>query len=90
MAGPLRMCLLSSESPPIGIIKARFESSSSISSSKSTFFPTRECCTNSLCRLSKSHTGKYLAEKLVECLREYGIERKVSNRVLSVAHNSQP
>ena len=28
-------------------------------------------------RLTKSHTGKYLAEKLVDCLKGYGIAGKV-------------
>lgn len=28
-------------------------------------------------RLTSAHTGAYLAEKLVECLKEYGIEEKV-------------
>ena len=29
-------------------------------------------------RLDKSHTGTYLAEKLLQCLKEFGIEKKVS------------
>ncbi|OJT13582.1 hypothetical protein TRAPUB_9870 [Trametes pubescens] len=39
-------------------------------------------------RLTNGHTGKYLAEKLVECLTEYGIQKKVLAVTLDNADNN--
>lgn len=33
-------------------------------------------------RLTNGHTGKYLAEKLVECLTGYSIEKKVCRSLI--------
>lgn len=32
-------------------------------------------------RATKAYTGAYLAERIAECLRDYGIENKVCTRV---------
>ncbi|OJT02144.1 Zinc finger BED domain-containing protein RICESLEEPER 1 [Trametes pubescens] len=39
-------------------------------------------------RLTSSHTGKYLAEKLIECLKEFGIEEKVLSVTCDNAENN--
>ena len=33
--------------------------------------------TNTFSRATKAHTGAYLADRIAECLREFGIEKKV-------------
>ncbi|KAF8582451.1 hypothetical protein K439DRAFT_1310308, partial [Ramaria rubella] len=39
-------------------------------------------------RLMKPHTGTYLAEKLVECLKSYGIQDKILGMVADNASNN--
>ncbi|KAF8579151.1 hypothetical protein K439DRAFT_1314891, partial [Ramaria rubella] len=39
-------------------------------------------------RLTKSHNGAYLAEKLAECLKSYGIQDKILGMVADNASNN--
>ncbi|KAF8579359.1 hypothetical protein K439DRAFT_1300865, partial [Ramaria rubella] len=39
-------------------------------------------------RLTKAHNGAYLAEKLVECLKSYGIQDKILGMVADNASNN--
>ncbi|KAF8586737.1 hypothetical protein K439DRAFT_1312137, partial [Ramaria rubella] len=40
------------------------------------------------CKLTKAHTGTYLAEQLAACLRAYGIDNKVLRLMADNASNN--
>ena len=40
------------------------------------------------CRLEQGHTGEYLAKKLVECLKQFGIEKKILGITADNASNN--
>lgn len=39
-------------------------------------------------KLSESHTGRYLSDRLVECLKDFGIEKKILGVVCDNASNN--